>query len=579
MISLRTIFSIFLTLNAVAFIVIIYHTKHIPTDESLSQSKLTSYKFDNPIMAFHILKKLDVFEPVNDSYFMVEKGPASRYDEKYLGLIRDDEYCDKARAYFVDHPDFYFNNRTLFCEYPKTSFTKSKVIPMNGEDVQYNVTHDLPNHIKNTRSIALKPHIHGFFTIYTLHTYQHLGKNFGCINQYYNHIPGQSALNRKDMVAESIVKYGETYADRPQCFSYNKFFPKTWSLRVKEQCRDFFDNYFNTAEYQRLKQEQVIVYIRKIGFGAHKAEGVEPVHEKEEREIRRFWGDGKLCGAVDRNYLIQKYIHNPLLLMKHKFDFRMYMLVASTNPLMVYYHDGFLRVSLHEYDVHSTDKGVLLTNTELSHHIFNQAAQGKQFNGMNETELRNFQMWNLTRLQNYLLENGIIHDPHWLDNYFRPEFKKAMIHLIRATSKYFLKRSSIYELFGVDFMLDENLNLWFLECNSSPVFKGTSDEKEVFLLKMLADHFEIVHGLLKSRLKRIIKFINKIIREDLIINPDSIEAQIMDFDGKQKEFKEISKNYFEPEFEPSPDNGFSLIIDENRDGVERYARLLPEECL
>ena len=32
----------------------------------------------------------------------------------------------------------------------------------------------------------------------------------------------------------------------------------------------------------------------------------------------------------------------------------------------------------------------------------------------------------------------------------------------------FLKESNVFEMFGLDFMLDDKLNLWFIECNASP---------------------------------------------------------------------------------------------------------------
>jgi hypothetical protein len=66
------------------------------------------------------------------------------------------------------------------------------------------------------------------------------------------------------------------------------------------------------------------------------------------------------------------------------------MVIASTNPLIVYYHDGFLRLSLYEYDPNSKNKSVLLTNTDLSGKAFEEAKKGNLINGMNETELRNF---------------------------------------------------------------------------------------------------------------------------------------------------------------------------------------------
>ena len=34
----------------------------------------------------------------------------------------------------------------------------------------------------------------------------------------------------------------------------------------------------------------------------------------------------------------------------------------------------------------------------------------------------------------------------------------------------YLKKSNVFEIFGLDLILDDNLNIWFLECNASPVF-------------------------------------------------------------------------------------------------------------
>ena len=68
----------------------------------------------------------------------------------------------------------------------------------------------------------------------------------------------------------------------------------------------------------------------------------------------------------------------------------------------------------------------------------------------------------------------------------------------------------MYELFGVDFMLDTDLGLWFIEANSTPAFDGYSEPMEEFIVKMLQDHAEIVHGLLKSRMKRIITYVNNL---------------------------------------------------------------------
>jgi len=67
----------------------------------------------------------------------------------------------------------------------------------------------------------------------------------------------------------------------------------------------------------------------------------------------------------------------------HKFDFRIYMLIASTNPLTLYYHDGFLRVSLLIYNKNSTEKSMHFTNTALSKKIFENPNLYKNMTNLN----------------------------------------------------------------------------------------------------------------------------------------------------------------------------------------------------
>ena len=154
-----------------------------------------------------------------------------------------------------------------------------------------------------------------------------------------------------------------------------------------------------------------------------------------------------------------------------------------------------------------------------------------------------------------------------------------MIHIIRMTQNSYLKSSSVYELFGVDFMLDENLNLWFLECNSSPVLKGTSEEKDKFLSKMIADQFEVLISYIRSRMKRVIDYVNKLTRQQVEENKFLEGVYIPAMEVKVKELEMITKKFLEPEISLSRDNGFQKIIDENYDGAERYCNLLDTQCI
>ena len=546
-----------------------------PPERNSHTSKQQSYKFIDAKQANQILKYVDLLQPVDESSNEHLFAPGDYYIKPFLGLKQDEEYCDKHRAYFTRNPNFIFKELNFMTDWGHDSLMRGKVASVIGNDIQMYISFDMPK--SDTREYDIEKNINVYYINGPLDLYQHIGKTFGCQTQMYNHIPGQENLVRKDLVSRSITTYAEKYKDKPQCFSYDRFFPQTWHLLDKAQCIDFF-NIFNSQEYAALKAERRIVYIRKKGAAAHRAEGVQPVNEIEEKELREIFGNGTKCGTAYENYIIQNYIHNALLLDGHKFDFRIYMLVASSNPLMLFYHDGFLRLSLHKYNVSSDDKDVLLTNTELSKEIWTETAKGGLFKGMNETELRDFQMWTFPQLQAYLLKTKVITDENWLDNHLRPQFKKAMIHLLRMSQHSFLKWSGVYELLGPDFILDENLNLWFLECNTSPNLQGTSVAKEKFLVEMLTDHYDIIISLLRSRTKRIVNFVNTVI-EDAKKSEYPLDKYLSrNFAMLRKDFIDASRNRFEPEFQPRANNTFSKIIDENEEGLDRYAGFIPIEC-
>jgi len=72
--------------------------------------------------------------------------------------------------------------------------------------------------------------------------------------------------------------------------------------------------------------------------------------------VNSYYKNGAMCGTENHSPIAQSYVNNPLLLDRNnKFDFRVYMLIASTNPFIVTYHDGFIKVSINSYEKSSND--------------------------------------------------------------------------------------------------------------------------------------------------------------------------------------------------------------------------------
>lgn len=119
-----------------------------------------------------------------------------------------------------------------------------------------------------------------------------------------------------------------------------------------------------------MKKRDGIAYITKVSYGSHRANGLELLDEYFELRLRRKYENGALCGEIMDNLMAQKYIANPSLIEGHKYDFRIYMLIASTDPLIVYYHDGFLRLSMLKFDRDSKDRSIHFANTNLAKKFF-----------------------------------------------------------------------------------------------------------------------------------------------------------------------------------------------------------------
>jgi hypothetical protein len=158
--------------------------------------------------------------------------------------------------------------------------------------------------------------------------------------------------------------------------------------------------------------------------------------------------------------IVQKYIANPLLINGHKFDMRLYVLITSVDPLMIYiYKDGLARFATEPYNSESTsikNNHIHLTNAKVNKDDTEYFGEvGNPFSGFK---------WTLSMLKNYFMEEGMDWKMIWPR--IEDAVRKTIILGYDTMKKDCLglkSRYNCYKLFGFDIMLDENLKPWVLE--------------------------------------------------------------------------------------------------------------------
>ena len=562
------------------FIMVLYIARNLLLDQShqmneksfIYEANKKIYSFENPELAYKLLTEIDSFEP------LPKKIADGLIDEIKSGIIKDSKYCDKVRYHFTMNSENLFNHMNIMSDEQPKTIMRTKIIPAIGKDMipkLYAYMKKGNSLRKGKYSIPIETSI--YYMHFALHHNYYLGANYGCLNQMHNHIYDNTIFNKKSLTSQAYLNYLEHYKNKPYCVP--KFMPDSFLLANKTQCLNFF-KYIDSPEYIKEKEQRKIVFFKKIAQGVHRGKGVTILDQTREKNIKKKYSEGELCGIVPDDFQMQKYVSNLVLLNGHKFDFRVYMLIASTNPLIVYYHHGFLKLSVHRFDDKSNNRNIHISNTHLAMKAFEKAKKHSWL-GMNETELRAFQTWTFQRLQDYLIENGYTNDPEWIENDLKKQFKIIMIHIIRMSQHFFLKRSQSFELFGCDFVLDTDLKVWFIEGNTTPLVDSTTFEREKILTKMLKDLYELMFGYLRSRMKRVIMYINKISKQapKAYISSNNYKIASKDYPKYKTKFNSINTNYLEPEFIPSNKNGFQKIIDENSEGLYRYSGLLTQECI
>lgn len=162
---------------------------------------------------------------------------------------------------------------------------------------------------------------------------------------------------------------------------------------------------------------------------------------------------------------------------------RFFMLVACTKPYLVLTNNGYARISLEDYSTEGfgtgdkKEKTTHLTNASVqkSHPLFKQKKE--------ET------IMSMDQLREYMLKNqpDLVKSPEDFNTKVIDQCNE-ICRLVFETVKNKLERKfGCFELFGLDFLLDDQLNPQLIEINTNPaLFTDTTAQKEM-LPKLVDD--------------------------------------------------------------------------------------------
>lgn len=188
------------------------------------------------------------------------------------------------------------------------------------------------------------------------------------------------------------------------------------------------------------------------------------------KQIQYFLGQKQ----INSSWVIQKYIEKPLLYNQRKFDLRVWVLFVDNN--VYFYQRGYIRTSSDNYSLRNQNNYIHLTNNCLQKYGENYSKH-EEGNTLSFEDLDLF-FKNEFKNENISLQSHIV--PRMIDLII--DSFNSVKNIINPN-----KRTNCFELYGYDFLIDEDFRTWLIEINTNPYFGIPNDYIKDLLHKMIND--------------------------------------------------------------------------------------------
>ncbi|KAH1015348.1 hypothetical protein HUJ05_013087 [Dendroctonus ponderosae] len=280
-------------------------------------------------------------------------------------------------------------------------------------------------------------------------------------HQRVNHFPRSYELTRKDRLYKNIERMQHLKG-----LKHFDFIPQTFVMptEFKELC----------STHHRVKGPWI----------------VKPVASSRGRGI--FIVESPNQVPLEEPVVVAKYISNPLLVAGHKCDLRLYVVVTSFDPLIIYiYEEGLVRFATVKYD--SSHKQLWNPCMHLCNYSINK--YHSDYVKSDDPSAENVgHKWTLSALLRHLKSEG--KDTTLLMSQIEDMVIKAVLSsansIICAWKMFVPHPNNCFELYGFDILIDSNLKPWLLEVNLSPSLNCDSPLDVRLKSAMLADLLTLV---------------------------------------------------------------------------------------
>jgi hypothetical protein len=168
MLPLKTLFFVLLGINFLGLITLMISSRNLPKNTAPESAKncpscYFQYKFSNPVAAYHLIKQLEVHDPIPNHHYnnRIQIGPVA--NSTFFGIIKEKNYCDHHLKYFISHPETTFFGVNFFSDYLGSSMVRQKILNQIGYDLYPQSKYGMTPEDKRKMHVRLDPSMSMFF--------------------------------------------------------------------------------------------------------------------------------------------------------------------------------------------------------------------------------------------------------------------------------------------------------------------------------------------------------------------------------------------------------------------------------